>query len=83
MKPMLHCDGKCFLMTKLREAEQRQKDQMPELKNFQEMFIIKPEHGIVILIENHFQHRDLINADHNFSISQPHLRSIFNPPEVS
>ncbi|WP_229239682.1 hypothetical protein [Echinicola soli] len=46
-KPEMHCDGKCFLAEKLKEA-QDQKEQQPGGIDFSRDF------GIYILQENHF-----------------------------
>jgi hypothetical protein len=43
-KPELHCDGKCFLMKKLKQAEEKEKKQAQEAqkKNFQDHYLVKP-----------------------------------------
>ena len=83
LKPSLHCNGKCFLMKKLKEAEQKQRDQMPDLKNFQETFLIRPEIVFLPSMEICFPEVNEIPVDFEFSPSQSHLQKIFNPPEVS
>ncbi len=42
-KPELHCEGKCFLMKKLKQAEEKEKKQAQEAqkKNFQDHYLIK------------------------------------------
>ncbi len=44
LRPQLQCNGKCYLMKKLREAEENEKKQDQEdiLKNLELTFIIKP-----------------------------------------
>ncbi|MBL7829525.1 MAG: hypothetical protein JNK41_00745 [Saprospiraceae bacterium] len=82
LKPALHCNGKCYLFQKLKDAEQKQRDQMPDLKNFQEFVLIEPE-IISLVCLNLTPDKDsgqFINLELN--LSQPHLQKTFNPPEV-
>jgi len=43
-KPELHCNGKCYLMKKLKQAEEKEKKQAQEAqkKNFQDHYLIRP-----------------------------------------
>lgn len=78
----MHCNGKCYLFQKLKDAEQKQRDQMPDLKNFQEFVLIEPE-IISLVCLNLTPDKDsgqFINLELN--LSQPHLQKTFNPPEV-
>lgn len=82
MKPMLHCDGKCILYQKLKQAEQKQKDQMPDLKNFKEFVCLKPS-----LPDFTFDLAYFKSKQSNFTEISPlysqdiHLK-IFKPPKV-
>lgn len=43
-KPELHCNGKCYLMKKLKQAEDKEKKQAQEAqkKNFQDHYLVRP-----------------------------------------
>lgn len=44
MRPQMHCNGKCYLMKKIRQAEQNEKkqDQQRILKALELNFIVRP-----------------------------------------
>lgn len=49
-KPELHCNGKCYLMKKLEQAEEKEKKQAQEAqkKNFQDHYLIRPNVSLTL-----------------------------------
>ncbi|GAO44671.1 hypothetical protein [Flavihumibacter petaseus] len=47
-RPQLHCDGKCVLMKKLRDQEDRERGQSPELKLAAQQLIAQPRSFVTV-----------------------------------
>jgi hypothetical protein len=78
-KPWLHCNGKCYFMRKIKEAQEKdQNNEAQAQKNlFQEAFIIKPA-----TIKFHTQLLQVIPVPNNrVDLPQVHL-PIFQPPQL-
>lgn len=83
LKPYLHCNGKCYLFQKLKEAEQKQRDQMPQLKNFQEMvYTYSPVPKVVECIFCQDEGDESLFAEMTLLRSQISTTDQFIPPEV-
>lgn len=82
LKPYLNCKGKCYLYQKLKDAEQKQRDQMPELKNFQEIVFISPTPLQTSDTPCPVCADDRLFADPGLVASQISINDQFNPPEV-
>lgn len=82
MRPEMECNGKCYLMKKLKQVEENDKKQDREhiLKNLEISFIIKPQqinfHKVyeVQLIKRRF-------STFSSFYSNEYTRSIFHPPQ--
>lgn len=76
-KPELHCDGKCFLIKKLKQAEEKEKKQAQEAqkKNFQDHYLINQP--VALMVPVYFIKRHpVIDVSfelptNNFKILQP------------
>jgi len=78
-KPWLHCNGKCYFMRKIKEAEQKQAtDERQSQKNlFQEAFFTS-----VSIIKFHTQLLRIIPIPNN-RFALPQVQStIFRPPQL-
>ncbi|AGA80227.1 hypothetical protein [Echinicola vietnamensis] len=79
-KPELHCDGKCFLAEKLKEAQDQQEQQPGSID-------VSRDFGLYILQENHFGFQQLtIPPFSNTSFYQRGkyyntTTDIFHPPQ--
>ncbi|WP_410221461.1 hypothetical protein [Pedobacter sp.] len=78
-KPELHCDGKCFLDIKLKELEQKNKQEQENLKKLVETII--PEHTTAILPLYEIPN----NSSIPFYLQQKPIgkvNNIFHPPKL-
>jgi len=78
-KPWLHCNGKCYFMRKIKQAEEKEKaDDAQSQKNlFQEAFIIKPA-----IIKFHTQLLQVMAIPNN-RVDLPQVHTpIFQPPRL-
>ncbi len=78
-KPELHCDGKCFLDIKLKELEQKNKQEQENLKKLVETII--PEYAEVVLplFENP------VSSSTPFYLQQKPIakvNAVFHPPKL-
>lgn len=78
-KPQLHCNGHCYLMKKLEQAQEKQKQQEKEVKknSFQEAFIEEISLFNFKLEELHIQNAHIPNMR-----SIVNIFSLFHPPRV-
>lgn len=82
MRPQMHCNGKCYLMKKIRQAEQNEKkqDQQRILKSLEVNLIIKP---LLVNFSPVVEVSDLKRKFYSccfFYLSQ-YISSIFHPPQ--
>jgi len=78
-KPWLHCNGKCFFMKKIKQAQENEKNnELQSQKNlFQEAFCTKP-----VVVKFHTQLLQVIPIPNN-RIHLPQINSpIFQPPQL-
>jgi hypothetical protein len=78
-KPWLHCNGKCYFMRKIKQAEEKEKsDDAQSQKNlFQEAFFVKPS-----AVKFHIQLLQVMTVpDHLINLPKIHL-PIFQPPQL-
>jgi hypothetical protein len=79
-KPWMHCNGKCYFMKKIKQAEDKQNSESRQAQKnlFQEAFYSRPAvikfHSILLSVI----------AVPNYRITLPEQsRSVFQPPRVS
>jgi hypothetical protein len=79
-KPWLHCNGKCYFMKKIKQAEQKQaNDERQAQKNlFQEAYYTR-----VAKIKFHTHLLQVIPILNNRIVLPQTLTSIFRPPQVA
>jgi hypothetical protein len=79
-KPWMHCNGKCYFMKKIKQAEDKQNSENRQAQKnlFQEAFYSRPA-----VIKFHSVLLSVIAAP-NYRIKLPEQsRSVFQPPRVS
>lgn len=81
-KPVLACNGKCYLSKKLKEQEEKEKEQVPSsLKEKSEIVYINSFSSVVLpglstsIISK-------LNSAYSFHSISNHLDRIFRPPKV-
>lgn len=83
MRPEMQCNGKCYLMKKLKQAEENDKKQDQEniLKNLEISFIIKPQQ---INFHKSCKVQLIKRAFSTFSsfYSNEYTKGIFHPPRL-
>ena len=79
-KPWLHCNGKCYFMRKIKQAEEKEKsDDAQTQKNlFQEVFFVKPS-----AVKFHTQLLQVMAVpNRRIDLPQTHI-PIFQPPQLA
>jgi len=79
-KPELHCNGKCYLMKKLKQAEDKEKKQAQEAqkKNFQDHYLIKPV--VSLTLPPYFVRKSPV-AEISFLLPESSFE-ILHPPQI-
>lgn len=79
-KPHLHCDGKCFLDIKLKELEQKNKEEQDNLKRMVETLAPAYANLLPQVFETYLE---LLSTP--YLLQQPHGKvvSIFQPPKTA
>jgi hypothetical protein len=81
-RPWLHCNGKCYFMKKIRQADENEKKQAAkdnlnrlEISFFQEPFQFKSLTPTILeMVKSNF-------PEYTFQFSSRHLSTIFRPPK--
>ncbi|RYZ98544.1 MAG: hypothetical protein EOP47_19100 [Sphingobacteriaceae bacterium] len=78
-KPQMHCEGKCYLAKKIKQAEEKEKanERDAQKNHFQEAFIAQNSRIIfsALLLR-------VINSQYTSPVSHQHDADIFQPPQV-
>ena len=81
-KPWLHCNGKCYLIKKLREAEENENNKTAksnlsrlEVSFFQRLFTLQFQPQAILTDQN------ASFANYTFLYSSQYINSIFRPPK--
>lgn len=83
-KPTMHCNGKCHLMKKLKEADKEEQNQLPQ--NFKEKSEIEYCHYFTnYLFGNNksFEFQNESFFDYKFTYLSSYHTDIFHPPKFS
>ncbi len=78
-KPELHCEGKCYLMKKLKQAEEKEQKQEHQSQNihFQEALVVIP------MVFKQFPLKEMkLHIPASMGIPQNIENSVFQPPKV-
>ncbi|MEQ7801458.1 hypothetical protein ABDJ41_16815 [Pedobacter sp. ASV1-7] len=78
-KPELHCEGKCYLMKKLKQAEEKEQKQERQSQNihFQEALVVIP------MVFKQFPLKEMkLHIPASMGIPQNIENSVFQPPKV-
>lgn len=82
-KPMLNCDGKCFLAQKLKEQEQKEKKEFPSsLKEKNDLVYFYSTEGAV-QVDNKYDSLDFSWGQIVSFYSPKYLDQIFKPPKAA
>jgi hypothetical protein len=78
-KPWLHCNGKCYLMKKIKQAEDKEKSEERQTQKslFQEVFF-----ATAIPIKFHNYLLQVIATPYHSAVQSVQPGSIFRPPQV-
>jgi hypothetical protein len=78
-KPQMHCNGKCYLAKKIKQAEEKEKSQerQAQKNQFQEAFIT--QNNRIIFTARLLR---VIKLPYLSSAPQQHAADIFQPPQV-
>lgn len=83
-RPQMHCKGKCFLMKKLKQAEENEKKHDKEnlLKNLELTFILE---STKLLCFNSLKYNivSLVLLEYCPFYSNEYVRGIFHPPKTT
>ena len=78
-KPQIHCNGKCYLAKKIKQAEEKEKSQEhnAQKNHFQEAFIVQNTRIV-------FSARllEVISSKYTSRVSRQHDADIFQPPQA-
>ncbi|GAA4806401.1 hypothetical protein GCM10023231_39530 [Olivibacter ginsenosidimutans] len=79
-KPWMHCDGNCYFMKKIKQAQENEKDQQKQLQRnlFQEVCII---HTIEIKFANRLLR--VINTPYPAKKTRVIANPLFHPPKIA
>jgi hypothetical protein len=80
-RPMLHCDGNCYLAKKIQAAEERQnREQQAGIKNVwvEVMPCLLQDSHAVLPVANHL-HVQFSAGDESY-VATPYLSGVFRPP---
>jgi len=86
-KPMMNCNGKCYLSKQLEKAEQQEQDERNQHPNPKQK-IEKSEHQLFVkeidanLYFNAIEFSEVLGGRDKTMMSQPHLSQINPPPQV-
>ena len=78
-KPWLHCDGKCYFMKKIKQAEERDKN---EERQSQKNHIQDNFAGDCTIIKFHSHLIQLINTPYHAPVPSMVNKVIFRPPQI-
>lgn len=83
MQPQLHCKGKCYLMKKLKQAEESEKKQAEknEVKNI-EVFILQGAFYLSFILSSMDTESLKVSILCHFRYVSHHIGSIFRPPRI-
>lgn len=78
-KPELHCNGQCFLMKKLKQAQEKEekKDRQSQMSHFQEALVNSP-----IIFKRYAVAETKLHIPTSMGMPQNIKNSIFQPPRV-
>lgn len=78
-KPQMHCNGKCYLAKKIKQAEEKEKSQerQAQKNHFQEAFIA--QNNRIVFTARLLR---VIKLPYTSSAPQQHAADIFQPPQV-
>jgi len=78
-KPWLHCNGKCYFMKKIKQAEEKEKSEenQTQKNHLQENFF---ENAAAVKFHTHLL--QLINTPYKAPIPTQLNKSIFRPPQI-
>jgi len=78
-KPWLHCNGKCFFMKKIKQAEERDKN---EERQSQKNLLQKTFFESSSTVKFHTYLLQYINTPYKAPVSSSIIKTIFRPPQV-
>jgi hypothetical protein len=78
-RPMMHCNGKCQMMKKMKE-EERKEQQNPERKSESKTEVSSSSSFFASLPRVHISFIKKVNASHIYSLTEGVSSSIFHPP---
>ncbi len=78
-KPWLHCNGKCYLMKKVKQAEEKEKNDERQTQKslFQESFFVASAE-----IKFHAALLQVILTPYHSNFQTPNIGAIFRPPQA-
>lgn len=78
-KPWLHCDGKCFFMKKIKQAEEKEKsdENQSQKDHIQESFFERSSN-----FKFHTQLLQLISTPYHAPVLPLLIKTIFRPPQI-
>lgn len=81
-KPQMHCNGKCLLMKKIKEQQEKEQGQTPELKLAAKFEIISPRSFFSITPLN-AERKNLTFLIHTIGSPIDRPTSLFHPPSLA
>ena len=78
-KPWMHCNGKCYLMKKIKQAEEKEKstERQTQKSLFQES-----EFVAAFTLKFHTSLLQIIVTPYHYTSSTPNPGAVFRPPQV-
>lgn len=81
-RPWLHCNGKCYLMKKLREAKENEAKKQDREENAKlKLVYIQVPICTRLSVSSSTENQRLLFTGYNFRYRNPALESIFKPPK--
>lgn len=84
MRPQLHCNGKCYLMKKLKQADESEKKQAEknQLKNSQ-VYLLQQIPHLSFAPPSMDAESSKPPILYSFRYVSPHIDGVFRPPRIS
>jgi len=79
-KPWLHCNGKCYLMKKVKQAEEKEKS---EERQTQKSLFQDSDFVATALLKFHASLLRIVATPYHYSFQSPNPGAIFRPPQAA